>query len=176
MMENQLLLLGLLRQQDMHGYQLYEFIERDLATCTDLKKPTAYYLLNKLAQVGLVTEEVSQEGNRPPRRVYHLTPQGEAGFQQLLRDSLSSFTPAYFPGDIGLAFLDAMPPEEALTLLRLRRASIEQALAEAMIVPDHAGSIQIAIERRRHYLRAEMEWLDQVITRLNPAPRTADSE
>ena len=27
-MERQLLLLGLLRNQEMHGYQLFEFIER----------------------------------------------------------------------------------------------------------------------------------------------------
>ena len=49
-MERQLLLLGLLRREDMHGYRLNEFIERDMAFCTDVKKPTAYYLLDKLAE------------------------------------------------------------------------------------------------------------------------------
>lgn len=55
-MERKLLLLGILRQQEMHGYQLYEFIERDLAACTNLTKPTAYYLLNKMAEDNWIVE------------------------------------------------------------------------------------------------------------------------
>ena len=41
-MDRELLLLGLLRRSDMHGYQLHEFIERDLATVsyTHLTLPT----------------------------------------------------------------------------------------------------------------------------------------
>jgi DNA-binding PadR family transcriptional regulator len=39
--------LGLLRQASMHGYQLLDFIERYLSTCTDLKKPTAYLALER---------------------------------------------------------------------------------------------------------------------------------
>ena len=73
-MERKLLLLGLLRQQEMHGYQLYEFVDRYLSTCTDMKKSTAYFLLNKMGQDDWIAEEVSQEGSRPPRRVYRLTP------------------------------------------------------------------------------------------------------
>jgi len=53
-MDRQLLLLGLLRRQEMHGYQLNEFIEEKMHFCIDLKKPTAYYLLDKLAQEGLL--------------------------------------------------------------------------------------------------------------------------
>ena len=47
-MEKKLLLLGLLRSQEMHGYQLNEFIENSLPTCIEIKKPTAYYILNKM--------------------------------------------------------------------------------------------------------------------------------
>jgi DNA-binding PadR family transcriptional regulator len=54
-MDRQLLLLGLLRRQEMHGYQLNEFIEEKMHSCIDLKKPTAYYLLDKLAQAVLMS-------------------------------------------------------------------------------------------------------------------------
>ncbi len=127
-MERELLLLGLLRQQDMHGYQLYEFIEQSLSACTDIKKSTAYYLLNKMAADGWITEEQVQEGNRPPRRVYSLTPTGEAEYQRLLRANLAEFYPIYFPGDIGLAFIDDLPDEEALALLKQRREKFAQNL------------------------------------------------
>ena len=117
-MDRELLILGILRHQKMHGYQLAEFIDNNLAACTDLKKATAYFLLDKMFAAGWVAYEEDQEGKRPPRRVYQITPDGEAGFQRLLRENLATYKPAYFASDIGLGFLDALQPEEALILLR----------------------------------------------------------
>lgn len=54
-MERELLLLGLLQQQEMHGYQLHEFIDSYMQTCVDLKKSTAYYLLEKMAKDGFLS-------------------------------------------------------------------------------------------------------------------------
>jgi DNA-binding PadR family transcriptional regulator len=165
-MDNKLLLLGLLRKQEMHGYQLNEFIERDLAFCTDIKKPTAYYLLNKMTADGLILEEVVQAGNRPPRRVFHLTAQGEQAFQALLRENLSAFTPTYFPGDLGLAFLDELSPQEALELIQNQRDTLVKELEKTQTVPVHQGSIQLVVEHRRRYLQNELEWLDGIIIKI----------
>ena len=87
-MERELLLLGFLRREQAHGYRLNEFIEREMAACTDIKKPTAYFLLDKMAQQGWITMRETREGNRPPRRVYRLTAKGEAQYQKLLRENL----------------------------------------------------------------------------------------
>jgi DNA-binding PadR family transcriptional regulator len=168
-MERQLLLLGLLRQQDMHGYQLYEFIEQDLSACTDLKKSTAYYLLNKMAADGWITEEQARDGNRPPRRVYSLTPAGEAAYQRILRANMAEFYPAYFPGDIGLAFVDDLPVGEALSLLSERREKLMNALGQAQAAPVHKGSLQWTINHQIHHLQAEVEWLDEMIQNLQEA-------
>lgn len=165
-MERKLLLLGILRQQEMHGYQLYEFIDRDLSACTDIKKPTAYYLLNKMAEDGWIAEEHSQDGNRPPRRVYSLTEQGEAAFQHLLRENLSVYTPVYFPGDIGLAFLDSLDAQEAAELLEQRRAVLAESLVDLQAAPEHSGSLQMVLEHRARHLAEELAWLDEVIERL----------
>jgi DNA-binding PadR family transcriptional regulator len=165
-MDRELLLLGLLRQQEMHGYQLYEFIDRDLATCTDLKKPTAYYLLNKMAEDGWINEAQVRDGNRPTRRVYHLTPQGEKAYQRLLRENLASYTPTIFPGDAGLAFVDSLGPKEAASLLEKRRSALAAALLEVQEAPEHRGSKQFVIDHQVRHLRAELDWLDEVIARL----------
>jgi DNA-binding PadR family transcriptional regulator len=170
-MEKKLLILGLLRQHQMHGYQLYDFIENGLASCTDLKKPTAYYLLNKMAEDGWVTEESMREGNRPPRRVYRLTERGEAEFQRLLRASLSAKTPAFFPDDIGLAFLDILKPEEAQTLLLMRRTALLKEIETARSAPAHQGSLQLVIDHQLHHLASELDWLDQVLARLQTPTR-----
>lgn len=165
-MERELLLLGILRQQEMHGYQLTEFINRDLAYCTNLKKPTAYFLLKKMAEAGLIVDEVEQAGGRPERHVYRLTPAGEAEFQRLLRENLSAHQPAAFADDVGLAFLDTLDAAEGRALLEQRRGQIAARLDEVRAVPRHGGTIQLMIEHQARHLEAELVWLDQVLAGL----------
>jgi DNA-binding PadR family transcriptional regulator len=166
MMDKQLFLLGLLRHQNMHGYQLNEFIEGTLATCVDIKKPTAYYALNKMLEDGWVQFVEEQEGHRPPRRVYGITPEGEAAFQRLVRENLGTFHSTQFGGDFGLAFLDAVPGGEARPLLAQRRAGLVAHLAELEAVPVHQGSLQLMIEHQTRHLQTELAWLDEVLARL----------
>ncbi len=171
--ERALLLLGILRRQDMHGYQLHEFIDMNLAVCADLKKATAYFLLDKMAAQGWVTFEQTQEGNRPPRRVYRITPAGEEAFQRMMRANVAAYRPVRFPGDVGLAFIDALKPAEAAHLLRQRRAAMREALTALESTPEHAGGAQLIIEHQRRHLAAELDWLDDVIARVEAAPRSA---
>ena len=165
-MEKKLLLLGLLRRQEMHGYQLNEFIDNNLALCTDLKKPTAYYLLDQMAKDGWISAETEQEGNRPPRRVYRLTEAGEAAFQRLLRENLATYSPVNFPGDIGLGFLDWLTPAESRPLLEAQKAQALARLAEIKSIPVHAGSLGLIFSHQIHHLQAEVLWLEQILENL----------
>ena len=158
-----LLLLGLLRRARMHGYQIMEFIERNLSTCTDLKKPTAYLGLERLAKNGWVVEQEEREGKRPPRKVYTITPEGEAEFQRLLVINLGSYTTSKFPQDMGLAFADAIPPAEVVRLLEQRRVALKAELEAARKAPVHTGTLQLLVEHSVVHLASELEWLDKVI-------------
>jgi DNA-binding PadR family transcriptional regulator len=171
-MERELLLLGLLRSQDMHGYQLHEAIDIHLGMGVQLTKPTAYRLLGSMAEDGWVTFREEQEGNRPPRRVYAITAEGEAAFQRLLRENLSRYQPSDFTCHIGLAFLDQLSPTEALPLLHQRRAGMEELLDSICVHGGHPGSLQLVIERQVHLLRAELEWLESVIAQLRSKDET----
>lgn len=166
-MDSKLLLLGLLRRQEMHGYQLVEFIEQAMSTCTDLKKPGAYYLLNRMAQDGWIEERQEQEGNRPPRRVFRLTGKGEEAFLQLERESLASYQPPVAEGDIGLGFYDALPAGEARALLEKRRAALVSTLNEVQAAPSHPGSIGWLVARQVHLLKADLAWLEALIARID---------
>ena len=165
-MERELLLLGLLRSQEMHGYQLHEAIDSHLGMVVQLTKPTAYRLLSNMAEEGWVTFREEQEGNRPPRRVYAITAHGEVAFQRLLRENLANYQPSNFTCQIGLAFLDELSPQEALPLLRRRRADMEGLLESPRAHREHPGSLQLMLEHQLHQLAAELEWLDTVIARL----------
>jgi DNA-binding PadR family transcriptional regulator len=165
-MEKKLLLLGLLRRQEMHGYQLNEFIDNNLALCTDLKKPTAYYLLDQMSKDGWITAELKQEGNRPPRKVYHLTDTGETAFQGLLHDNLAQYLPVNFPGDIGLAFMDWVSPAEVLPLLEEQKHHLQLRLAEVRQIPPHAGSLALIFSHQIHHLASELDWLEKIISNI----------
>ena len=165
---NALLLLGLLRTQRQHGYQLHDFIERNLSRVTALKKPTAYALLERLRESGLIESREEREGNRPPRRVYAITPAGEARFLELLRGTLSSAPAAPAGSDVGLMFLDALQPDERDDLLRERLAELEARLAALRAVPPHAANpgVNLAVERQIVLLEADRAWLEGVLGRL----------
>lgn len=165
-MERELLLLGMLREQAMHGYQLHELIEGHLGGSVQIKKSTTYNLLSKMTDTGWVTSSEEQAGNRPPRRVYTITAEGEGAFLELVRQSLAEYKPMDHLGSIGLAFLDAVPRSESIELLRQRRISVEQLLVATQSQVEHAGSMQMMIENQIRHVSVELEWLDEVIGRI----------
>jgi DNA-binding PadR family transcriptional regulator len=169
-MHRELLLLGLLRQNDTHGYRLHEFINRDMAYCTDLTKPTAYRLLQKMAESGWIEETVEQDGNRPPRRVYRITALGEDNYASMLRENLAQHHPARFADDIGIAFVDTLPAADARQLLNKRRQAMTQeleALRRARNTMSHTqGGLSWVIEHQERHISAELAWLEEVLIRL----------
>lgn len=176
-LDRQLLLLGLLRAQEMHGYQLNEFIDEQMNFCVDLKRSTAYYLLDKLCRDGYVAEETEREGNRPERKVYRITPTGEAYFQELLRQNLSTYVPPVYAQDIGVIFEHLLSADESLQLLQARREAMLSHRAQldtlhADLPPSHTA----VIEHHLIHLDAELTWLDRLIAARAalPSAHTAD--
>lgn len=163
-MDRQLLLLGLLRNQEMHGYQINEFIDEQMAFCVDLKRSTAYYILDKLCRDGLVTEETEREGNRPERRVYRITPAGETRFQALLRENLATYASPTYGIDIGVIFLGQLDDAEAVALLTARREAIVAHRTELVALRALLPASHLAIvEHHVLHIDAELTWLDQVL-------------
>jgi len=161
--ERELLLLGLLRSDEMHGYQLNEFIDSHFGVMVNVTKPTGYRLLNKMVDKGWVTYREEQEGNRPPRRVFAITPNGENAFQQLLRESLGNFEPIVSPGNIGLLFLQALPPDEAAELLQTRRTKVEAVLQQVRAHNVDGETASFLLLHQTRHLKAELAWLDEVM-------------
>jgi DNA-binding PadR family transcriptional regulator len=168
MNEHELLLLGLLVNQSQHGYQLNEFIERDLAHLTNMKKGNAYATLGRLEKEGFVKVVITQEGNRPQRKVYSITPGGEKKFVELLRNNLSNSERMVFAGDVGLMFLDHLGREEVIECLTGRLTQVKAKLAEHAGAPMHGHGIgvDLALQHVLHMQRAEVSWLEEVLEKL----------
>lgn len=162
--ERELLLLGLLRKREMHGYQLSEFMETHLALFFDIKKATAYSLLGRMEKKGWVTSREEQEGKRPPRRVFAITPEGEALFQDLLRGALPEYRRPAFPGNVPMLFMDALPHEELHDLLDLRRNAIRERMVALETHLDHVA--HPLFDHQLLVLRAEKQWVEDLLESL----------
>jgi len=162
-MESKLLVLGLLMNAEMHGYQINEMIESHLGTGIQLKKSLIYKLLNTMTDDGWLTYTEEQEGNRPPRRVYTINEVGEKAFHQMLIESLEDYKPSDFLGNIAIGYLDMLPTDESLPLLLKRREKVENLLQAMLDLGTHPGSHQFIIDHQVHHLKSELEWMDHVI-------------
>lgn len=133
-----------------------------------MKKATAYATLDKLSKEGLVDATSEQVGNRPPRKVYALTPAGEQLFVTLLRARLRAADDARLGSDIAVMFLDDLDPVEARTALAERLADRRTQLAMYEAAPAHplGSGVDLAIEHVRAHLKADCAWLELAIGRM----------
>ena len=171
---NELLLLGLLQRQAMHGYELHEFLEHRLHFMTDLKKPTAYRLLDRLYAQGLVDRVVERAGRRPERMVYRLTQAGLDRFEALLREQLASGEPVLYLANIPLLFSDHLPAIERRDLLEQRARALrgyKVGLVEAVAAHTPATAPRLVLEHDLALLDAELDWLERLLASdANAAP------
>ena len=165
-MEKKLLLLGLLRSHGMHGYQLSEVLQQNPGIPVILKKSNAYKLLNDMEMDGWVTHYEEQEGNRPPRRIFTVTEEGETAFYRLLRENLSTYPTPEFPCVVGLDFVHALPAEEVVALLEQRHKAVEAIYQQLDGVSEETRQSHLATEYLHHYYATELQWLTELINRL----------
>ena len=170
-MARKLLLLGLLRMQEMHGYQINELIDAHLGTSVQIKKPTVYKLLGAMVDDGWIDYHEEKEGNYPTRRVYSITTEGEEAFHHLLRQNLANYRPISYHSSIGFVYLDALPGEEAAALLGARRAEVESFRDKIKADESHQGGFRLMLSFNLRHLNAELEWLDEIISQLQPAQK-----
>lgn len=174
--ERKLLLLGLLRQNDMHGYLLSAHLDGSVPIT--LKKPTAYNLLDRMEQDGWIAHRDEPTGDRP-RKVYSVTDRGDRAFRTLLAEQLRTFQPPEFPSAVALAFLDALPADEALAHVRERRVAVaayRRALlgetgdgrtSEGAHDDAHGAAAHAAVTYALHIAELETHVLDTIIADLS---------
>ncbi|MCL4779455.1 MAG: PadR family transcriptional regulator [Gammaproteobacteria bacterium] len=184
-----LMVLGVLHAGARHGYELHRILVAHGTVYADLKKPTLYHLLARLAAQGVVDcrSEAGARGPRGERLVYSITAHGRAVFQELLRSVLGSYDDNGAGFQVAAGFLAWIPAPEAQALLRNRctglhrrreeiRAAVDQHLA---LMQDGAMSEQQATSRflsADHLLGmmdAELAWMEKTIEFLGQGPRKA---
>lgn len=81
-----MLLLSLLEQKDMYGYELIRELERQSQEVFCLKEGTLYPLLHTLEQQGAVSSDLRTADNGRERRYYHITSSGRKLLKEQLKE------------------------------------------------------------------------------------------
>ena len=173
-MSTRLVILGLLRERPLHGYEIKHIIEEHMGDWTNIAFGSIYFALKKLSEEGFVEQvAVEQEGNRPSRIIYQVTEAGRAEFVRLLRAVWSGVERHYYSTDIGLAFMEALPLEEVKGYLEARIAQLEGSLQhldrhkqEMLAMEEIPRKAAAVFEHARVHFAAELAWTRDLLVEI----------
>jgi DNA-binding PadR family transcriptional regulator len=161
-------LLGLLMSNPKHGYELHQEFNRELGRVWQIGLSQLYAQLKQLEEAGLVTAQTEPQPNRPPRKVFRLTPEGE----QVFLDWVHQPTP--YLRHIRVEFLARLYFFVRLSLPELDLLVTEQkAVCEAQVGRFEALAKKtdddyrrLVLEFRLGQLEAVIRWLDRCLETL----------
>lgn len=81
-----LVILGLLKKEDMYGYQLVQETERKSGGSIVTQEGSLYPVLYKLLDQGCISDRRVQVGRRMTRVYYHIEPAGLQRLEELTRE------------------------------------------------------------------------------------------
>ena len=81
-----LVILALLKREDMYGYQLVQECERASGGALVTQEGSLYPVLYKLLDSGMISDYRVKSGKRMTRVYYHLEPAGTARLDELIQE------------------------------------------------------------------------------------------
>lgn len=81
-----LVILALLKREDMYGYQLVQETEKESGGRLTTQEGSLYPVLYKLLDQGYISDRKVQVGKRMTRVYYHIEPAGEEKLRELIRE------------------------------------------------------------------------------------------
>ena len=84
----------------MHGYDLHQQVQEGLGEIWTIGISNVYGVLKNLEQAGHVESSLSPQENRPPRKVFSITPEGRKSFLAWLQQpTVDGYSLAMIHGD-----------------------------------------------------------------------------
>jgi len=170
-MSTRMVILGLLRDRQLYGYEIKHIIEDHMGDWTSIAFGSIYFALSKLEEEGKVEKvAVEKDGERPSRHIYQLTASGEAEFNRLLRENWSTLQRTYFDLDIGLFFMDALPKDEVIGYITKRVKHLEGVMqhlemhkAEQLADPEVPRRAAVIFDHSYQHFKAELAWTCELL-------------
>jgi DNA-binding PadR family transcriptional regulator len=145
MSKNELVVLGLLNEMSMHGYQLYHEIEkRNMEAWAQVNLASVYNTLDRLRRGKMVEAKKEKPGKMPEREVFQITPKGK---KELSRQVEEALTDSRMPENnfcVGMAFLSGLSKKKAAECLEIKikqMKKVEQHLKN--LLTDQGGKMPV---------------------------------
>ncbi|MEE6261103.1 PadR family transcriptional regulator [Plantactinospora sonchi] len=166
-----LAVLSYLSQRPMHPYELSRTL-RDNGDDRSIKfnHGSLYMVVQQLTRAGFVAEQdTHRAGQRPERTVYALTDAGRVELRDWLRELVEEPHHEYPWFVAALSLIAALPPAEAISLLRRRLDRLTDVRTEIRTLVDDAlargvpGLFLVEEEYRLALLDAELSFVERLI-------------
>lgn len=159
--------LGLLAEEQMHGYGLYERFRRR-GYQVDVGRASVYQSLRRLEQRGLVSGRDQRGDHGPDRRVFKITRSGRERLVEGMRERFSE--PGPTEAGLALALWHLLPQAEGRRALEDRERALVGLIEEVDVERRAAGGGDVEaggiLDRRRVLAQAELTWLTDFRARL----------
>jgi PadR family transcriptional regulator AphA len=159
--------LGFLMSGPAHGYDLHSRIARELGPVWRIGMGHLYNALRDLERAGQVQSTLLPQADRPPRKIYAMTPAGQEAFLDWVRRPVPAVRDIRTEFLAKLYFLRALGLEGWTELVEAQRALLSARLAqlEAQYArTDPAAFHRLVLDLRRRQARAALEWLEGLTT------------
>lgn len=176
-------ILGFLRYQPQTGYDLHQAMGSSTGFFWYAQLSQVYTTLKRLEGKGWVTSHIEPQQDRPDRRVYTVTPDGDAALDDWLGTPLTELEPRKELLLLRLFFSGRLDPATTLASLQVLRSlharqqalyagPIRDRLAVCFADPDPVARREaICWDATRdfgeRFERMYVEWLDDTIARLS---------
>jgi PadR family transcriptional regulator AphA len=162
-------LLGFVREQPMHAYEIHQTMLRPdvLGRVWHLKQSLAYVMLERLEQAGYLAVQLEQQQARPPRKLLHLTEQGRTAFAHWLTEPVLHGREFRLEFLLKLYFAKQGPQAQLQALVSQQREACVARIAalqrEMQYVAGDSYEMMV-LQFRIGQLQAMLEWLEQSVT------------
>jgi len=165
----EVVVLGLLAGEPMHGYDLLErFRERSMGFWVEVGKASVYQTLHRLEARSLIAGRAQDGREGPDRRVYRITRAGRSRLAEGLAERFAQLAPYETEAGLALGFLDRLSVAEAKAAVTARDRAVRDLLdaltderARSRGATDPGRALRDAmLDRQRALAEAELAWLD----------------
>jgi len=164
---NEALILSYVKRGIGYGYTILSHVKESRSDeWVDFSRAGLYKTLDRLEKTGMLEKTLEQDGAWPLRKVYHITPSGEAALAVFLRDEFDfDFQTKYDLDAYLVAAVAASPDASILADTVKKRIDAARGQIDALEHewPEDKDSypfiVYVLYQRRLASLRSELEWL-----------------
>lgn len=164
----EVVVLGLLAEEPLHGYDLLErFRARSMGFWVEVGKASVYQALARLERRGLVSGRAHESAGGPDRRVFRITNAGKARLATGLTERSGELAPYETEAGTALGFVHLQPAAGARSAADSRERAVRDLLdavrAERARTSADRGSGRVVanamLDRQEALALAELAWL-----------------